>query len=475
MAALLLGEGDGEASAAAAPAVRVGAVVAGRVRRVEAFGVFVDLDCGNSPHPSFLQPLRAGLAHVSELADEFVPDPGARFRPGQRVAARVLKVDAATGRVSLSLRPSAVKGEPRPEVGGRTDEDGEDEEEEEESDIDDHVGDEEEEEEEGAAAEMEVDGGSDTGASEDASDGDARDDEGGSDDSGSPSAGLDSDDNDDDDESDEGLDALRRSAGGISRDNSAEFSEEEEEEEEDDSDDDEDASDSDDDLDESDDEEEEDSDVDARLGAAAAGGGRAARSPAPSHRVSAVPSSSSGLGGLDVGLPVGWGAEEEDDDGDDDGGGDDDGDKEGKPSTPAPRTPAAAASESTPATAASLSKAAKRRAERALVIVSWVVKVLDEMMNKVWAGSICAKVSERSAPSTLETKWVRMPALPKVLRARAAMAGPRSEPPMPMFTTSENMAPDEPTIVPSRTPAAKSNILRRAANTSGITFWPSTK
>ena len=104
----------------------------------------------------------AGLAHVSELADEFVPDPGARFRPGQRVEARVLKVDAATGRVSLSLRPSAVKGEPRPDVAaaGRGErEDAGDEaedEEEEDSDIDDHVGEEEggEEEEE---EEMELD------------------------------------------------------------------------------------------------------------------------------------------------------------------------------------------------------------------------------------------------------------------------------------------------------------------------------
>ena len=347
-AALLLGGGDGDCESARA--VRVGAIVAGRIRRVEAFGVFVDLDFGaSSSSPasfSSLPPLRAGLAHVSELADEFVPDPGARFRPGQRVEALVLRVDTATGRVSLSLRPSALKGEPRPVTAGRMDEEeGEEEEGEEESDIDDHVGDGEEGDGEEAAEEMELD---------DASDTDEEEDSDAALDSDSPSAGLDSDEDDD-------IDALRLSAGGISRDNSAELSEDEEDDEEarDASDDDE-SSDGgnesgDDDLsasdDESESESEEDSDVDARLGAAAAGGGRAARSPAPSRRAS-----SSALGGLDVGLPVGWG----EDDGDDD-------DDKPNSSTAAPKTPVAATdAPSDP----SLSKAAKRRAERAAALAS---------------------------------------------------------------------------------------------------------
>ena len=47
------------------------------------------------------------------------------------------------------------------------------------------------------------------------------------------------------------------------------------------------------------------------------------------------------------------------------------------------------------------------RALAALVMVSWVVKVLEETMNIVRDGSSPRKVSAMSAPSTLETKWVR--------------------------------------------------------------------
>ena len=57
----------------------VGQSVSGRIRRVEAFGVFVDLaGCGT-----------AGLAHVSELSDKKVKDIHAMFRPGQAVRAKV--------------------------------------------------------------------------------------------------------------------------------------------------------------------------------------------------------------------------------------------------------------------------------------------------------------------------------------------------------------------------------------------------
>ena len=51
--------------------------------------------------------------------------------------------------------------------------------------------------------------------------------------------------------------------------------------------------------------------------------------------------------------------------------------------------------------------AARPRAEPALVMVSWVVKVLEATMNSVRAGSSPARVSARCAPSTLETKCGR--------------------------------------------------------------------
>jgi rRNA biogenesis protein RRP5 len=71
------GTGGGGGGRGAPPAVEkleVGSDVRGRVRRVEKFGIFVDLD----------EPLGAtGLAHISEVADGFVKDIDGLFAPGQ--------------------------------------------------------------------------------------------------------------------------------------------------------------------------------------------------------------------------------------------------------------------------------------------------------------------------------------------------------------------------------------------------------
>ena len=48
--------------------------------------------------------------------------------------------------------------------------------------------------------------------------------------------------------------------------------------------------------------------------------------------------------------------------------------------------------------------ASQDRARRALASVSWVVKVLEQMMNRVVAGSRCPVRSANCTPSTLETK-----------------------------------------------------------------------
>jgi hypothetical protein len=58
------------------------------------------------------------------------------------------------------------------------------------------------------------------------------------------------------------------------------------------------------------------------------------------------------------------------------------------------------------ATAASSPRTAiaQSRAERAFVIVSRVVKVLEAMMNSVSAGSRSRVSSKNSVPSTLDTK-----------------------------------------------------------------------
>ena len=76
------------------------------------------------------------------------------------------------------------------------------------------------------------------------------------------------------------------------------------------------------------------------------------------------------------------------------------------------------------------------RAERALVMVSMVVKVLDAIRNSVLCGRTWRSTPASSWPSTLETKWKRLPGSTYSASAATAICGPRSEPPMPMFTTS---------------------------------------
>ena len=78
----------------------------------------------------------------------------------------------------------------------------------------------------------------------------------------------------------------------------------------------------------------------------------------------------------------------------------------------------------------------------ALVIVSCVVKVFDDTMNRVRAGS---SVGERVADDRRRRHWRRNAragrSFAKGASARAAMAGPRSEPPMPILTTSVKGSP----------------------------------
>ncbi|EFJ44854.1 rRNA processing protein Rrp5/programmed cell death protein 11 [Volvox carteri f. nagariensis] len=94
-----------QTSGSAAPAVqslselRPGQLVSGRVRRVERFGVFVEVG-GN--------PGLVGLAHISELADGPVKDINSVFKSKQLVRAVVTKVDVEASRLSLSMKPSTI-------------------------------------------------------------------------------------------------------------------------------------------------------------------------------------------------------------------------------------------------------------------------------------------------------------------------------------------------------------------------------
>jgi len=76
--------------------LREGLVLEGVVTNVAAFGAFVDVGVHQD-----------GLVHVSQLADRFVRDPNEVVKVGDRLSVRVLGVDLARKRISLSARTSA--------------------------------------------------------------------------------------------------------------------------------------------------------------------------------------------------------------------------------------------------------------------------------------------------------------------------------------------------------------------------------
>ena len=75
--------------------VRPGMKLPGVVTNLTAFGAFVDIGVHQD-----------GLVHVSELADRFVKNPAEVVKVHQQVMVRVLEVDLARKRISLSLKSS---------------------------------------------------------------------------------------------------------------------------------------------------------------------------------------------------------------------------------------------------------------------------------------------------------------------------------------------------------------------------------
>ena len=80
--------------------VREGMKLEGVVTNVTAFGAFVDIGVHQD-----------GLIHLSELSDNYVSDPAAVVKAGDRLAVTVIDIDLARGRISLSAKS-------RPTIGG---------------------------------------------------------------------------------------------------------------------------------------------------------------------------------------------------------------------------------------------------------------------------------------------------------------------------------------------------------------------
>ena len=71
------------------------------------------------------------------------------------------------------------------------------------------------------------------------------------------------------------------------------------------------------------------------------------------------------------------------------------------------------------------------------------MNVLLAITNIVVSASNFFRVSAMWVPSILETKWTLGPTL-KGFKASVTMRGPRSEPPMPILTTSVILLPLNP-------------------------------
>jgi ribosomal protein S1 len=83
--------------------VVVGEMIEGTVTRLAEFGAFVDIGSGTE-----------GLIHISELADHRIKSPKDVVKETQVVSVKVLSVDAATRRISLSLKQGQGNDESQP-------------------------------------------------------------------------------------------------------------------------------------------------------------------------------------------------------------------------------------------------------------------------------------------------------------------------------------------------------------------------
>lgn len=76
--------------------LKVGEIVEGTVKTITNFGAFVDLGEGQT-----------GLVHISEIADGYVKDVSEFLSPDQKVKVKVINVDEASKKITLSIKKVA--------------------------------------------------------------------------------------------------------------------------------------------------------------------------------------------------------------------------------------------------------------------------------------------------------------------------------------------------------------------------------
>jgi len=79
--------------------LKEGMILSGTVTNVAAFGAFVDIGVHQD-----------GLVHVSHLADRFIKDPHEAVKVGEIVKVKVLAIDLARKRISLSIKEANLDG-----------------------------------------------------------------------------------------------------------------------------------------------------------------------------------------------------------------------------------------------------------------------------------------------------------------------------------------------------------------------------
>lgn len=73
--------------------LKVGEIVEGTVKTITNFGAFIDLGEGQT-----------GLVHISEIADGYVKDVSEFLSPDQKVKVKVINVDEASKKITLSIK-----------------------------------------------------------------------------------------------------------------------------------------------------------------------------------------------------------------------------------------------------------------------------------------------------------------------------------------------------------------------------------
>mmetsp|Transcript_49054 Transcript_49054/g.59383 ORF Transcript_49054/g.59383 Transcript_49054/m.59383 type:complete len:272 (+) Transcript_49054:811-1626(+) len=111
----------------------------------------------------------------------------------------------------------------------------------------------------------------------------------------------------------------------------------------------------------------------------------------------------------------------------------------------------------------------------ALVIVSCVVNVLLATRKSVVSGSHFLRISAICVPSTFEQKCIDKSRFVYGFKASHTITGPRSDPPIPIFTIVSIDFPVWPFHTPLRTFSVKTLILASVSFTSGMTSLPSTR